>query len=165
MLYRIPWGSIFPWTVAVVPLGMARGAMTCAADIASRQERRGTNVLLRDRETIQLELGICEALIRASRAFLIDAMKTLMAAVEIGGDSLVAARVGFRLACTHASDSARAVLDNVTEMLGSAAIFESTIIERCQRDVLAAAKHIAMSPNNYIMGGRWGLGLDPGPRF
>ena len=94
-----------------------------------------------------------------------DAMKTVMAAVDIGGDSLVAARVGLRMACTHASDSARSVLDNVTEVLGSAAIFESTIIERRQRDVLAAAKHIAMSPNNYIIGGRWGLGLDPGSGF
>ena len=88
-----------------------------------------------------------------------------MAAVDIGGDSLVAARVGFRLACTYASDSARTVLDNITAMLGTVSIFETTIIERCQRDVLAAAKHIALSPNNYIMGGRSGLGLDPGPRF
>ena len=165
VLYRIPWGSIFPWTVAVVPLGIARGAMTCAVDIASRKGRQGSNVLLRDRESVQLEWGRCEALIRAARAFLIDAMKTLMAAVDIGGDSLVAARVGFRLACTHAADSARTVLDNVTAMLGAVSIFETTIIERCQRDVLAAAKHIAMSPNNYIIGGRSGLGLDPGPRF
>ncbi|MCZ6873954.1 MAG: acyl-CoA dehydrogenase family protein [bacterium] len=165
VLYRIPWGSIFSWTVAVVPLGIARGAMTCAADIASRKGRQGSNALLRDRESVQLELGRCEALIRAARAFLIDAMKKLMAAVDIGGESLSEARLGLRLACTHAADSARAVLDSVTAMLGAVSIFETTILERCQRDVLAAAKHIAMSPNNYIMGGRSGLGLDPGPRF
>jgi len=30
------------------------------------------------------------------------------------------------------------------------------------RDAQAAAKHIAMSPNNYIVAGRLVLGLDPG---
>lgn len=99
------------------------------------------------------------------KGFLIDVMKTMMAAVGIGADSLVAARLGFRLACTHAADSARTALDNVTAILGSVSIFENTIVERCQRDVLAAAKYIAMSPNAYIMGGHSVRGLDPGPRF
>ena len=99
------------------------------------------------------------------KGFLIDVTKTVMAAVGIGADSLVAARVGFRLACTHAADSARTVLDDVTAILGSVSIFENTIVERCQRDVLAAAKHIAMSPNAYVMGGHSVLGFDPGPRF
>ncbi|MFT5393413.1 MAG: alkylation response protein AidB-like acyl-CoA dehydrogenase [Gammaproteobacteria bacterium] len=165
VLYRIPWGSIFPWTVSVVPLGIARGAMTAAADIANRKGRQGSDLLLRDRETVQFEMGRCDAVIRAARAFLIDAMKTLMLAVDLGGDALVAAQVRFRLACTHGADSARMVLDSLAAILGAASIFETNLIERCQRDVLAAAKHIAMSHKAYIEGGRAGLGLVPGPRF
>ena len=78
---------------------------------------------------------------------------------------MLAAQIGFRLACSHTADSAREVLDKVTVMLGSVAIFETTIIERCQRDVLAAAKHIAMSPSNDILAGRADLGLDLGRKF
>jgi hypothetical protein len=49
---------------------------------------------------------------------------------------------------------------------GSAAIFETCALERAVRDVRAVAKHIAMSPNNYIIAGRLGLGLDSeGSRF
>jgi hypothetical protein len=34
------------------------------------------------------------------------------------------------------------------------------------RDIHAAAKHIAMSPNNHVVTGRICLGLEPGtPRF
>jgi alkylation response protein AidB-like acyl-CoA dehydrogenase len=165
VLYRIPWGAIFPWTVAVVPLGIARGAISAAADIASRKGRQGSNSLLRDRETVQFEMGRCDAMIRASRAFLKDAMHSLMLAVDVGGDALVAAQIRFRLACTHASDTARAVLNSLAEVLGAVAIFEANPIERHQRDVQAAAKHIAMSHNAYIECGRAGLGLIPGPRF
>ena len=42
------------------------------------------------------------------------------------------------------------------------AIHESGTLARCQRDTQAVSRHIAMSPNNYILGGRIGLGLDPG---
>jgi alkylation response protein AidB-like acyl-CoA dehydrogenase len=165
VLYRIPTQSIFPWTVSVVPLGMARGAMTCAAELASRKGRRGNAMPLRDQETVQLEFGRCEALIRAARALLLEAMLELMAAVDVGGDDLIAARSGLRLACAHAADTARTVLDRITAMLGAVAIFETTILERCQRDILAAVKHIAMSSQNYTFAGRLGLGLGPGPGF
>jgi hypothetical protein len=45
---------------------------------------------------------------------------------------------------------------------GAVAIFETCALERAMRDINAAVRHIAMSPNNYILVGRLGLGLDPG---
>jgi hypothetical protein len=35
-------------------------------------------------------------------------------------------------------------------------------LERSVRDVHAATKHVAMTPNNYIVAGRLTLGLEPG---
>ena len=92
-------------------------------------------------------------------------MRDVMLAVDVGGEELVAAQIKFRSACTHASDTARAILNTLAEILGAVAIFESNPIERHQRDVQAAAKHIAMSHNAYIQCGRAGLGLIPGPTF
>ena len=43
--------------------------MSCAAGIASQKGRQGSDVLLRDREIVQSELGRCEARIKAARAF------------------------------------------------------------------------------------------------
>ena len=137
VLYRIPWSSIFPWTVAVVPLGIARGAMSGAVEIANQKGRQGSSALLRDKETVQLEVGRSEAMIRAARAFLKDAMQKLMVAVDVGGDELIAAEVEFRLARAYAADSARTVVDNLAAMLGAVSIFETANIERYQRDVLA----------------------------
>jgi hypothetical protein len=45
---------------------------------------------------------------------------------------------------------------------GAVAIFETCALERSIRDVHAAVKHVAMSPNSYTVAGRLTLGLDPG---
>jgi alkylation response protein AidB-like acyl-CoA dehydrogenase len=162
LLYRLPNASVFPLTVSVVPLGIARAAIATFIALAARKSRTGSTVVLRERETIQAEVGRAEALHRAARAYLADAIGGLMAAADEGGEKFLEARAVFRLACSHAADTAVRVTDMMAAAAGSAAIFETCALERCVRDVHAAVKHIAMSPNNYIVGGRVMLGLDPG---
>jgi alkylation response protein AidB-like acyl-CoA dehydrogenase len=159
-IYRLPALSVFAWTVSVVPLGIARGALNAFSALASRKTRLGTSSLLRDRETIQSMIGRMEALHGAARAFLVQTMNDLLAARE--GTHLLQARATFRAACTHAAESAVRIVDTLAAELGAASIFESCPLERAVRDLHAAVKHIAMSPNNYIVPGRLALGLDAG---
>lgn len=162
LLYRMPPVAVFAWTVSVVPLGIARGAIRTFTEIASRKTRIGTAALLRDRETIQAMVGRAEALHHAARAFLIDAMTELMVATDGGGDRLVQARAMLRVACSYAAESAVRIVDALAADAGAAAIFERCELERAVRDVHAAVKHVAMSANNYIVAGRLSLDLDPG---
>ena len=162
IVYRLPPLSAFAWTVAVVPLGIARGAMNAFVDLAGRKARLGVGMLLREREIVQSNYGRTDALHRAARAFLIDAMSELMAALVEEGPRLINARAVFRTACTHAAESAVRIADMLAAEAGAAAIFEASPIERFVRDIDAAVKHIAMTPNNYVVSGRVGLGLDPG---
>ena len=162
-VYRLPALSAFAWTVSVVPLGIARGALDAFAELAVRKTRTGTSVPLCDREVVQTNFGRAEALHRSGRAFLLDAMTELMAAQAHGDEGgLVRARAMFRVACAHAAESAVRIADMLAADAGAAAIFETSPIERFVRDIHAAIKHIAMSPNNYTVAGRLGLGLDPG---
>jgi alkylation response protein AidB-like acyl-CoA dehydrogenase len=92
----------------------------------------------------------------------IDAMTELTAATESGGEYLMKARADVRIANAHAADTAMSITDELAASTGAAAIFETCALERAARDARAAAKHIAMSPNNYIIAGRLALGLDPG---
>jgi alkylation response protein AidB-like acyl-CoA dehydrogenase len=99
IVYRLPTVSVFPWTVSVVPLGIMRGAMNAFAELASGKARQGTGAPLRDREIVQSNYGRADALLRAARAFLIDAMSELMAASAEEGPRLIdAARCTGRLA-------------------------------------------------------------------
>lgn len=161
-LYRLPVISAFAWTVAVVPLGIARGAMDTFVALAGRKTRMGTSALLRDRETVQSSVGRMQALHDAARAFLIQAMTELMAAIADEDVRLLQARATFRAACSHAAESAVRIVDTLAAETGAASIFEASPLERAVRDVHAAVKHIAMSPNNYTVAGRLLLGLDPG---
>ncbi len=160
LLYRLPGRSAFSWTVSTVPLGIARGAISAFVELAGRKTRSA--LLLRDREGVQATVGRAEALYGAARAFLHEAMAELMAATDSGGDRLVQAKVLLKVACAHAAESAVRIVDMLAADAGSAAIFESGTLERSVRDVHAAVKHIAMSPNNYIVAGRLRLGLDLG---
>lgn len=162
LLYRMPVLSIFPWTVSVVPLGIAQAALAAFREVASARTRLGTTLPLRERELIQSEFGRAEAQWRAGRAILIDAMNDLMRATDCGGERLVHSRAIYRTACTFAAESAVAIVDRLSAAAGSIAIREDCLLERCVRDVHAAVKHIAMTPNAYVIAGRVGLGLDPG---
>ncbi len=162
LLYRMPPSSVFAWSICGVPLGIASGAISSFAELACRKSRLGTRALLRDRETVQATVGRTRSMLRAARAFLIDAMRDLMVVTETGGERLVEARATIRIANAHAAETAMSITDMLAASAGAAAIFESCALERAVRDVHAAAKHIAMSPNNYIIAGRLALGLDPG---
>lgn len=164
LLYRMPPSSVFAWSICGVPLGIASGAIASFVELARKKSRLG--ITLRDRETVQATVGRTRAMLRAARTFLIDAVTELMAATDEGGERLVTARADIRLANAHAAETAMSVVDMLAASAGAAAIFETCTLERSVRDVRAVAKHIAMSPNNYVIAGRLGLGLDPeGTRF
>jgi alkylation response protein AidB-like acyl-CoA dehydrogenase len=164
LLYRMPPSSVFAWSICGVPLGIAAGAIASFTELARRKGRLGT--MLCDRETVQATVGRTRAMLSSARAFLIAAMNELMAATDIGGQRLVQARADIRLANAHAAETALSITDMLTAAAGAVAIFETCALERAARDVRALAKHVAMSPNNYIIAGQLGLGLDSeGARF
>ena len=158
-LYRLPTRSIFPWTVATVPLGIAAGAIDDFTTKGRSAKRHGDCVPFAERELIQSQLGQIQARTAASRAYLRHTMTTLLEGIEAGTD-LEASRVDFRLACTFARQSALWAINLVTEMAGAVAILRSSPLERRERDARAAAKHVAMSPAAYITGGKLRLGCD-----
>jgi alkylation response protein AidB-like acyl-CoA dehydrogenase len=161
LVYRMPAGSIFPWSISAVPLGIARGAIDAFVAWASRKSP-GASASLRDREAVQSVIGRAAAMHRAARAGLVEAMTALAAALETGGERLVEARAMFRVAPAHATEAAIGIVDMLAAGAGSASIFETCPIERAVRDVRAAARHVALAPGNYVVAGRVALGLDPG---
>lgn len=162
VLYRWPARSAFATTVAVVPLGIARAALDTFAGMLAGRTRGGTSVALRDRELVQSDIGRAEVLHAAARALLVSSMNEMTAALDTAGERLVRARVMYRSACTHAAETSIRVAKIVAATAGAASIREEHPLERQIRDIHAAAQHVAMSPNNYVVSGRVCLGLDPG---
>jgi hypothetical protein len=107
-------------------------------------------------------VGRANAIIGAARAFLNEAMTELLAALDDDQDRLMRARSNLRIACAYAAEGSSSIVQMLTTETGASAIFESSALERAGRDINAAVKHVAMSPQSYIVAGRLHLGLDPG---
>ncbi len=162
LLYRLPHVSVFATTTSCVPLGIGRAALDTFIDLLSARARQGTSAPLRERELIQSELGRAEMLHAAGRALLRAKMDELEAATEAGGPRLILARADYRAACTHAAETALSIASILASMAGTSSILETSPLERQIRDIHAASRHVAASPNNYVVAGRVHLGLDPG---
>jgi alkylation response protein AidB-like acyl-CoA dehydrogenase len=163
VIYRIPGLSIFPWSITGAPLGIAGGAIASFTRSATQKKiRLGTTIQLRDREMVHSAVGRAKAIIGAARAFLNEAMAELLAALDDDSDRLMRARANLRTACAYAAEGSSSIVQMLTTETGASAIFESSALERAGRDINAAVKHVAMSPQSYIIAGRLHLGLDPG---
>jgi alkylation response protein AidB-like acyl-CoA dehydrogenase len=160
IVYRLPGVSAFVWTVATVPLGIAKGAIDAFASLSSGHRRQGVTAPVAERELVQSEIGRCAARCRAAGAYMRSAMSTLCTSVEGEDSDLVAARVDYRLACSHAAEVAVDVVLRVNDLIGARALAESQPFEKRERDVRAAAKHVAMSAEQFVIGGRYTLGGD-----
>lgn len=160
VVYRLPGISAFVWTVATVPLGIAKGAIDALIAVSNGHRRQGITVPVAERELTHAQIGRCLAKCRAASAYMRSAMSALCACVEGDGSDLVAARINYRLACSHAAEVAAGVVLRVNDLVGARALAESQPFERRERDVRAAAKHIAMSAEQFVTGGRYALGGD-----
>jgi len=162
IIYRIPGLSIFPWSITGTSLGIAGGAMTAfTKQVMLGKPRPGTTRLL-DREMVHSVIGRAEAILGAARAFLNEAIAELLAALDDDRDRLMRARARLRIACAYAAEGSASIVQMLTTEAGASSIFESSRLERAGRDINAAVKHIAMSPQSYMVVGRLRLGMDPG---
>jgi alkylation response protein AidB-like acyl-CoA dehydrogenase len=162
-IYRIPGLTIFPWSISGAPLGIASGVLAAFIQSATQKKVRfGMTVRLQDREIVQSAVGRAEAILGAARAFLNEAMSELLAAMDDDHDRLMRARARLRMACAYAAEGATSVVQMLTTEAGASAIFETNALERAGRDLHAAVKHVAMSPQSYVVAGRLNLGLDTG---
>jgi indole-3-acetate monooxygenase len=163
IIYRIPGLTIFPWSIMGAPLGIASGAIAAfTKSTIQKKIRLAATIQLQDREMVHSVVGRANAIIGAARAFLKEAMIELLLALDDDPDRLMRARANLRIACAYAAEGSSSIVQMLTTETGASAIFESNGLERAGRDINAAVKHVAMSPQSYILAGRLHLGLDPG---
>jgi indole-3-acetate monooxygenase len=145
--------------VAAVALGIARDAIDAFTALARTKTPLLATSTLATQHTTHERVGRAEALLRAGRAFLYETVRALPYGPtwsEALSDDL---RASIRLASTHAAQSAAEAVDLMFNAAGTTAIYASSRLERCFRDVHVATQHIAVAPSNIEMVGQYVLGL------
>jgi indole-3-acetate monooxygenase len=165
-LYRIPPTSLFCVALASVVLGIARAAMNALVTLSAYKTPMGSAATLRDKPIAQLRVARAEALIRAARAHLLEAINSQWNAVAAGAAPTIEARASIRLATSFCAEACASAVDLVHAVAGGSAIQETLSIARCFRDMHAATQHIGLGDTGFELAGRVLFGLDPGtPRF
>jgi len=161
-LYALPMISVLSIAIAAVPLGIARAAIDAILELAPTKTPYRSSLLLRDRPTVQADVGRAEALLGAARSYLFQTAGELWDEVASCRAASLRRRALLRLGCTQAAQAAAQAVDLMYNVGGGTSLYESGRLERCFRDVHACTQHIANSTDSYEMGGRVLLGLDPG---
>jgi alkylation response protein AidB-like acyl-CoA dehydrogenase len=153
-LYRaVP--QLLPLMHGASAVGMAEGALDGLIALANsgRQQLRAS-VSMRDSETFQGELGRIAADVRAARAFLqIQAASHWCHAVDGTLKNEAFMTQGTQAAIWLATTCVRAA-DTCFALGGSSALYESSPLQRCMRDLHVAAQHAAAQRRHYVAAGK-----------
>jgi alkylation response protein AidB-like acyl-CoA dehydrogenase len=160
-LFRFPVVGLFSIGMAACALGLARAAIDEVLDLARTKTPFGMPSTLATRATTQV--AVCEALAlaRSARALLVQETDRLWQAVQLGESPTAEQRGILRIATTHATGAAAAAVDRAYTVAGSSAIFGSSVLQRCLRDVHTLTQHFFVAPPTYEMTGKVLLGVEP----
>jgi len=164
-LYRFSNNGFFGPAFGSVSLGIAHSALTAIVDFAAGKVPRGMDRSIRENATVQLSVAQAHARLGAARSYLHQTLSEVWDSVVAFGEPSVEQRVAVRLASTHATHEAAAVVDTAYLLAGSNAIFENRPFERRFRDVHAVTQQLQARRAHYEHVGAYLLGLEPAHSF
>jgi alkylation response protein AidB-like acyl-CoA dehydrogenase len=144
-LYRLSFFNLLMVLMAGFPLGVARRAIEEFCSLAQQKSRTPSRTTLGSDPAIWIQVAEAEATLQAARAFVFEAVGEAWEAVQRGDATSLQQRVRVVMAVQHAVRSAVAVATTMFHLAGGGALYESSPLQRCFRDVHAAGQHIAFS--------------------
>ena len=143
-----------------VGLGVARAAIDEFVSLSQVKVPRGSSDLLRDRATVQSQVGEAEAMLRSGRALLFEVVEEMWQTALAAQPITERQRADLRLAMTHAAQNAARATHIVCAAAGTTSIFASSPLERYARDAEVVSRHNQLQFVNYEAVGRTVLGLE-----
>ncbi len=165
LLYKFTSGMVYAMGFSNVSLGIARGALDAFVELARDKIPRGARQPLRHNNVIQSEVARCEAILRASRAYVRSTLREMWDEAERNGDFAPDQHARLRLAATWAIQQSRAVVAAVYSAAGATAIFNDNPLERRFRDMHAGSQQGQGRPVHFETVGQILLGLPPEGRM
>ena len=158
----IPMFTLFGIALVPVALGCARRAIDELLALAQAKTPMGASSKLRDKPVVQYEIARGEGMLQAGRPYLYETVTELTSRADEGETIDMAMRARVKLACAHATETAAQATDIAYRLGGGTALYETSVMQRCLRDVHAVTQHFVVAAANYETVGRVLMGLDPG---
>ncbi|MDI3291976.1 acyl-CoA dehydrogenase family protein [Polyangium sp. 15x6] len=142
-------------------LGVARRALEEITIVAPRRIKAWTGEALGTQSSFRVELGRKRAALDAARALGREVIELSMQRAEAGRALSPEDWAAVRAATTYTTEVAADVTSFAFRAGGSSAIYAGTVLDRCFRDVHAAAQHIAATDDAYDYAARVSMGEAP----
>ena len=157
-LYRLGLPALVANEHAAFALGVARRALDEITSVAGSKSRGLAPLLLADRATFQRFLGSMELRLRAARALVVELNEAAWG-VASAGDALTGRHhAELRSAAVHATETALDAVTGAFRYAGGSALYHDNPLQRCLRDLNAAAQHFMVSDSAYEGLGQFMLG-------
>jgi alkylation response protein AidB-like acyl-CoA dehydrogenase len=164
-LYRYPSMALAAQVLAVVALGIARGALDDITAIAGGRTSITGAPVLADRAYVQTGIAEAEAALRSARAFFFESAEEVYATLLAGDPVDLKARNLLRLSSSHAAKVGADVAQSAYRMSGTTGIFTGHSIAQRFQDALIVPQHAFLSEGTWQSAGRVLLGLPTPPGF
>ena len=159
-LYRLGRPGFVTNEHSAFALGVARRALDEVTDVAASKTRGYNSVnLLANRPAFQRALGECDLRLRAARSLNVEILEEAWQSVCAGNTPPPPLQARMRSCATYTTDVAVDVTSQAFRYGGGAALFTTSILQQCLRDVNAAAQHQMVSDTAYENHGQFLLGL------
>jgi alkylation response protein AidB-like acyl-CoA dehydrogenase len=141
-------------------LGAARRALDETAELAKTKTRgyvvpQGTAA----RQKFQWDLGRADAALHAARAGLVAVNEEVWRVATSGTPVDVDLQTRLRAAAVHATEVALDTARAMFRYAGAKSLYSGNVIDRCLRDIQAAAQHGIVADVSYELRGQAILGL------
>jgi len=164
-LYTVPVNLLFAAGFAAVALGNARSALDAAHELLSGKRPVFERTDVRERASVQLDVGRAEATWGAARAFLTESIAALWGSATAEGGPSRKSRIGLRLASTHAIQCAADAVQTVYRTCGSTPIFDASPMQRRFQDAHVITQQVQGRLSHYETVGQELLGMAPKAHF
>ncbi|MCW3117382.1 MAG: Acyl-CoA dehydrogenase type 2 protein [Chitinophagaceae bacterium] len=147
--------------IAPITLAIARNAIQELKLLAEKKTSLGSVVPLRERGAIQRKLGMAEALVQSSHAYLHHTIAACWNKTQTGEKLSLEEKAGLLLATTHTNQSCLQAVDLMYSAAGSSAIYTRNKLAHYFSDAQVIRQHGFANDSRYETAAQVYFGLQP----
>ncbi len=161
-LYRFPAiGASIASLIAPVALAVARNAIQELKALAEKKVPFGSAVSIRERGSVQKKLGMAEAFVQSSRAYLFQTIAECWNKTMAGDRLTLEERAGLLLAVTHTNQTCVQAVDLMYSAAGSSGIYTRNKLSHYFTDAQVIRQHGFSNDSRYETAAQIYFGLQP----
>ena len=161
-LYRFPAiGASIASLIAPIALAIARNAIQELKALAEKKVPFGSAVSIRERGSVQKKLGMAEAFVQSSRAYLFQTIAECWNKTMAGVRLTLEERAGLLLAVTHTNQTCVQAVDLMYSAAGSSGIYTRNKLAHYFTDAQVIRQHGFSNDSRYETAAQIYFGLQP----